>query len=129
MSIEAVARLDLAKDHIIPLHVVGGSHRFVRALVVAWWRRGAQGSLVPAVVALLLVTELEEQVLRAFTLLAFAIDLHAQVLQLFLLLGLELRAPFFEHGEVQLTHAPMSQVKMCSLPSGGLARHARLWAC
>ena len=34
MSIEAVARLDLAKDDIILVHVVGGGHGFVGALVV-----------------------------------------------------------------------------------------------
>ena len=63
-------------------------------MCVAWRRRGAQGTLLPALVALLLVPELEEQVLRVFTLLAEAIDLHAQVLQLCLLLGLGLRALF-----------------------------------
>ena len=34
MSIEAVARLDLAKDDVSLSHVVGGGHGFVGALVV-----------------------------------------------------------------------------------------------
>ena len=45
-------------------------------------------------VALLLVRELEQQVLRVFTLAAEAIDLDAELLQLCLLLGLLLRALF-----------------------------------
>ena len=54
----------------------------------------AQETLLPALVAFLLVPELAEQALRVFTLPVAAIDFHAQVLQHCLLLGLLLRALF-----------------------------------
>ena len=52
----------------------------------------AWNKLLPAFAPLLLVPELEEQVLRAYTVPTKAIDAHAQALQLCLLLGLLLRA-------------------------------------